>query len=362
MIEFTITLDYEIFGDGLGDVKTHLVNPTDRILKICDKCKAKVTIMFDVAEYLAFKQHEEKGLLDHLCYSPSSLMEHQIKVAVSGGHDVQLHIHPQWYGSEFSDGSWKLRMENWRLPHLKKSGRGDESIPSIEEAMKQGKETLEGLLQPTYKGYKCQSFRAGAWCIQPEEEILQSMKKAGILADTSVYKNGVADDRSYYDFRQARKNYGYWWTTRKNICRVGKPGQNIIEIPIYSVDRPFPSLITPTRISTVLARRRLYRSLQKNSPVVKRRTQSFPKIHPTIPIKWDFCNLNAKELLWMLRLRKAQLDTNKKVPLVMIGHAKDFFNDQELFDFLTIVSTDYMDQLSFTTLSEVVERIIGDLN
>ena len=38
-----LTLDYELYGNGSGDVFHHIIEPTDRILKIAEKYNAKLT-------------------------------------------------------------------------------------------------------------------------------------------------------------------------------------------------------------------------------------------------------------------------------------------------------------------------------
>ena len=72
-----------------------IIEPTNRILDICNRNGAKLTIMFEVAEYWAFKQYDDH-LTNKLGYSPSQEMEQQAIKAIIQGHDVQLHIHPQW--------------------------------------------------------------------------------------------------------------------------------------------------------------------------------------------------------------------------------------------------------------------------
>lgn len=43
-IVFSFTLDYELMGNGDGDVYDLMINPTDKFLKICDKYNIKSTI------------------------------------------------------------------------------------------------------------------------------------------------------------------------------------------------------------------------------------------------------------------------------------------------------------------------------
>ena len=79
MIHLVLSLDYEIFGNGSGDVRRNMIEPTDRLLALCNKYGAKLSIMLEVGEYWAMKRAEETGSL-HLGYSPSREIEKQIKV------------------------------------------------------------------------------------------------------------------------------------------------------------------------------------------------------------------------------------------------------------------------------------------
>lgn len=117
MISLIITIDYEIFGDGSGDVKKHIISPANQLLDICDKYGAKLTLMFEVAEYWAFKELEERGALN-LDYYPSQLMAEQAANAIERGHDVQLHLHPQWLGAKYENGSWVVNFSWPRLSDL----------------------------------------------------------------------------------------------------------------------------------------------------------------------------------------------------------------------------------------------------
>lgn len=56
-----ITIDYEIFGNGRGDILKTIVEPMKRIRKVCDRYGTKVNIFFEVAEYMAMKQ--QNGIL-----------------------------------------------------------------------------------------------------------------------------------------------------------------------------------------------------------------------------------------------------------------------------------------------------------
>ena len=105
-LSFIITADYEIFGNGLGCVKKCMVEPTERMLEICDKYDATLTLFVDVCEYWAFKKAADEVIL----YSeelPHILIEQQLQDAIKRGHDVQLHFHPQWLDAKYEAGELK---------------------------------------------------------------------------------------------------------------------------------------------------------------------------------------------------------------------------------------------------------------
>ena len=366
MIHVIITLDYEIFGDGLGDVKKHMIEPTNKLLYICDKYGAKLTIMFEIGEYWAFKNAEENNKLD-LDYSPSKLMAGQAKNAIERGHDVQLHLHPQWIGANYENGYWNLNLDFWRLPNLPNGLGIKEDFFSITGALYKGKRDLEELLKPINPEYECIAFRAGGWCIQPEKDIIKAMKKVGILADTSVFEGGYVNNRAYYDFRDVVKNYGYWWTKEDNICQRGEKGKNIIEIPIYSLSRPLISNFKWTMLRVML---RISKEDKKsNNQAKQEKSINYKKILKNLfknyPLKWDFCKLSYKDMYKFLTeaVKKECLSNEKlEIPLVMIGHSKDFFNDKNFEKFLNEVDESISKKfVKFYTFSSVIKNIRSDL-
>ena len=61
-LKFHMTLDYEVWGNGKGNVLSCMIDPTNRLLNIADRFKIKTTIFVDVCEYWAFKQSQDLGL------------------------------------------------------------------------------------------------------------------------------------------------------------------------------------------------------------------------------------------------------------------------------------------------------------
>ncbi len=52
--QLLLTVDYEVFGNGSGDVRWHIVELTEWMARICEKFGMSLTVFFEVEEFLAF--------------------------------------------------------------------------------------------------------------------------------------------------------------------------------------------------------------------------------------------------------------------------------------------------------------------
>ena len=105
-----VTVDYEIFGNGSGDVLQHVIEPTERMARVCERHGVPLVVYFEVEEYLAFERYAGELKRD-LGYDPAERIREQIRSLVLRGHDIQLHLHPEWVGARYVDRRWVLRPE-----------------------------------------------------------------------------------------------------------------------------------------------------------------------------------------------------------------------------------------------------------
>jgi len=240
MLDIIISADYEVFGNGTGDVLSCLVSPTNELLRVCDEFGAKLTLFFEVVEWWAFKKAEAEGKLTQLDYSPAESMKEQAQRAVANGHDVQLHPHPQWLHSEYTSEGWNLNLDYWRLPNVP-HGLGDvEDALSLRGLLYQGKRDLEAMLKTHAPDYECVALRAGGWCIQPAKDVLRAMKDVGLTADSSVFKGGYLKEKPYnLDFRDAYSECLPWRVHPEDINKVADSVNDgrIWELPIYACQK-----------------------------------------------------------------------------------------------------------------------------
>src|SRR5438552_5548626 len=97
-IFLALTHDWELRGDGSGDIEQIQFAPLRKLLEIYRKHNARTTLLPDVMQQLRFRQLE--GKYPKLKPLADSWDEH-VREAFRHGHDVQLHLHPQWLSAEY---------------------------------------------------------------------------------------------------------------------------------------------------------------------------------------------------------------------------------------------------------------------
>jgi hypothetical protein len=353
-LSIIITNDYEILGNGRGDVDKILIQPTEDILKLCNEYRVPHTLFVDVMEYIKFAEAEENGWLSPK-YRAGSKIRKQLRRAVALGHDVQLHIHPQWIGARpVEDDHWKVNFGYWRLPNVP-GGLGAIDDPgSLRGIIALGKKTLEKLIQPEKPEYSCIAFRAGAYCIQPEKDVLAALREQGFLIESSVSTGRVANQEyTQYDFRAAPKNWPFWSIDR-SVTEIAN-NSGLIEIPIFT------HTVAPQFIRSGPKRSEMALNNVKGLP--RRRASLYQRILSYVAPKrlnLDFCKLTSEELIRFTnhaRKRFGRLPTvlgsskcPRKIPVVMTGHSKEWSGPDEFERYLEWASD--IDWVEFSTFPE----------
>ncbi|MFN2576166.1 MAG: hypothetical protein ABR607_00585 [Pyrinomonadaceae bacterium] len=166
--------DWELSGDGSGDPRDLQFQPMRELVRIFNAHGVRGSFNAEVMQQLTFRRvgrgnREVNALADD--------WEQNVLGTFQAGHDIQLHIHPQWNDARYENGRWQLHGD-WSI--LKYSA--DEARLMIG----QGKEYLESLLRTVDPNYRCVSFRSGSWCIAPSSHILNTLVDFGIVFDMSI--------------------------------------------------------------------------------------------------------------------------------------------------------------------------------
>lgn len=345
-----ITLDYEIFGDGSGDVRRLIIEPTEKLLSILAARKIRMTVFLELEELLVFRKYASE--ITKACgYNPALLIEKQLETIIGEGHEIGLHLHPQWIGARFDGSGFNLSPKNLRLTDV----HGDrEDLTSFLKSRLSTLKDLVGKYDPTSE-VNC--FRAGGFALRPEALVLDVLHTLGIRADSSVISGLYrASKTARLDYRAAPFKSGFW-AVNDDVCREEASGR-ILEFPVYSQMKPEFHKLKVNRIrQKFFAAGRTTKSISRGVSEM-----SLPKtpwgmmshLFKKSPLKFDYCHMTANEMLSFVRDAEAANSKNK-YPLTMIGHSKEFSNHKPFASFIDAILAN--DRYRFRTMGETVAVI-----
>ncbi|MCI8483534.1 MAG: hypothetical protein HFH41_04255 [Lachnospiraceae bacterium] len=224
MLYICLTFDYELFlGDNKRSEEEILFVPSRKIIDMLYRQRVSGTFFADVCSVF---QYEKYKLMEY----PDSFGR-QIKYMNEKGQDVQLHLHPNWMKSTWENGKWNMDVDSYKLHYFSK-----ESSSSMEEIFQMGKEYLEKQLEED-KDYKCIAYRAGGFCLQPEEKIIACMLKYQIGIESSVAPRLVAKGAvNDYDFQKVPQKLNWWINAKKGISHDAEKSEKaVFEVPVGTV-------------------------------------------------------------------------------------------------------------------------------
>ena len=96
-IKILLTFDYELPLGFSRDYEAGLFRPAQRLLERAGEIGVPVVLFADVCSAIRFESWDRKGFYDRFV--------EQVQLYLQRGNDVQLHIHPHWMTSSFSNGS-----------------------------------------------------------------------------------------------------------------------------------------------------------------------------------------------------------------------------------------------------------------
>ena len=347
--QLVLTEDHEIFGNGCGDVRRHMVEPTERMARICGKYGMPLTVFFEVEEFLAFERERSK-LIRAWGYDPAAEIRAQAISLIRRGHDLQLHLHPEWVGSLFEGGRWVLRSERATVDSL------FETQGEISNYIRERKAVIDGFHEAVGSARQVIAYRCGAFCAQPGGKLLRALAENGIVIDSSLVKGMVRkDEYVHLNFSAAPADRRHWRISRD--VAVEDTAGLVSEIPIYSRMGRRIQQMTP---------RRLMAKFSSNIPKEKQRemvsqlgmgrtpSSILRFLAQHFPAKLDFHNMSSRQLLRWIRSVPPAPEGDLDV-IVLIGHSKEHRDDTEFERFLAGIAAD--PALQVVSMNEVAERL-----
>jgi hypothetical protein len=348
----------------------------ERLLSIYESHGLRASINAEVLQQLA---HLGAGVDHPHLADLAAEWEATVKGVLQRGHDVQLHVHPQWSDARYEKG-WTLN-GSWQLPQY--------SLQETRAMLGSAKDYLEGLLQPLDPRYRCVTFRSGSWAFAPSDHIIPTLIELGIRADISM-ADGLyfAGPRVWVDYRGIDEPFLPYFPEPHDARRLAAEPHSLVCVPTHSfrandrlLARGGNGVRPPVRATYRIALRAGYAfqlvPLLRRAWICEdyaRRPSSVPiegaasrKTYsqanwpaPDIHLPMAVSDLSAmsfgrmREMLRDIRIRARRARTDF-VPVVVENHTKDigYFRPIERFAQMVASSSD----IEVITLSDLVHNL-----
>lgn len=353
--------DFEIFGNGLGNVAYQQYLPALFLMNTAEEFGTKITFMVDVAHQLALSRYQQKNPNLRI---QKNLWDETVRMMKERGFDVQLHIHSQWIEPVYEDGHFKLN-RNWNIGCCKPS----EQKQILSDSVKY----LKCILKPIDPDYRVIAFKAGAWGLQPSFPLLQELSNVGIRIVMGVRDNFRVPNASI-DYTGLEEKYLPYQPLLTDITKVALERNDLVVIPL----QPYaPDLLTLLRMSCrvgvnkIRYKNRLPYYHEQPIPEQARKMSPFAwsngfrfSIRPYLTHlkigNQPFFYLKASFDAVLRRLRSYDLE---RIPIVIESHTKQYHNVYgEIKRFIGYIAERYEDEVEFKDMTSYLKEIEEDLD
>lgn len=347
-MKYILTFDYELFGSGGGDVINDLVTPTNKILKILDSLNIKAVFFVEQLEIDALIKLKDEYHPGTKEYSDAIALESQITLMVEKGHDIQLHLHPQWYGAVYKNNSWSLNYKWWRFSALPYRSTLD-GTPGKYDLILLGKESLERRIKKINPNYICHSFRAGGYNIGFDKTSVDALINNGFKVDSSICPGYFSNSTlSNYDYTSVSTEIAGWKSIESfYVSQKCQKQKHCLELPLITVySNVFEKLSLPRIYSTLKNRRKKSIHYATHTTIKK---PSYPANLKNT--NYDVClssNAQIKRLDHAIKARSFE----KNMSIILIGHPKDY----SIFSPMKKILVALKERNRFVTLEQFVRE------
>ncbi len=210
--------DWEVMGNGLGNVAQLQYLPSLFLMKTLRRLGATMTFMVDVVHQLRYLQPD---ISDPNLKMQTRIWEENVLLMKEYGFDVQLHLHPQWHQASQNKDHFLLS-NNWNIG----------SYPADQQSaiVSEGIDYLEQLVRKVDPSYKTIAFKGGSWGLQPSETLFASLAAKGVRVVMGV-RNGLRLPKSGTDYSNTEERVMPYYADPADIRKVSRRREDIVVIP-----------------------------------------------------------------------------------------------------------------------------------
>lgn len=251
--------DWEVHGNGLGNVADLQYLPALSLMRIAEQLKIKLSFMVEVAHRLAmarFKDHDPDIKVQ------ADLWDDTVRMMAERGFDVQLHLHPQWLKARYEGGLFVVE-GNRNLGCYPKEAQ--------QQLIHQAVDHLSNLIRPIRADYKVIAFKAGCWGLQPSEPLLSNLAQAGIRIVLGV-RYGLHIPAQHVDYTSLEEPCLPYHPRMDDVTKVSEERNDLVLIPLQPYAAGLTDLLSlgwHLFLHRIRKPDRLWYKIEKNLPVAQ---------------------------------------------------------------------------------------------
>ncbi|MBE7418015.1 MAG: hypothetical protein HS128_09725 [Ideonella sp.] len=355
MTRFPILIedDFELYGNGLGDVASLQYLPTMAFLNMLDDAGVRVTFMVDVAQHL-FLTSQRKH--DRHVAQQCDLWEHTVRSIAERGHDVQLHLHPQWLGAS-RRGGFNLLDKRWNI--------GLYAPEQQRQLVTHAVAYLRSLLKVVIEGYRVVAYKAGSWGMQPSRVLFETLADEGIKIVIGA-REGMHIPANQVDFRGMEEASLPYHPDFDDLRKVSERPNGITVIPMAAYAPDWPALVSlaVAKVRSRLVRTRVEERFYHRGEIPQE-VLSLSPLEGRQQLKLAYrpylthLKLGDVPYTYLMRSLRAVIGRLRRldrplVPLVIESHTKQFKGHySDIARFLRDLKPEFGDEVEFMTISRL---------
>lgn len=348
--------DWEVWGNGLGNVAQLQYLPSLFLMKTLKKLGATMTFMVEVVQQLRYYEHD---ITDRNLHLQRKLWEENVLLMKDYGFDVQLHLHPQWFRAK-QQGQHFLLNSNWNI------GRYSAADQAV--IVGEGIDYLETLVRQVDPAYKTIAFKGGSWGLQPSETLFAALEGKGVRIVMGV-RNGLRLPNSGTDYTNTEERVMPYYPDYTDIRKVSREKTDIVIIPQPEYS---PSLIPMMALGWDMVRQKYLApdlsayyygepvpaEIRKLSPLIDEKKlkwgakpyQTHLKIgnQPYTYLKASFDDV----------IKRLDAEPGDRIPILLEAHTKNFlYHYAPIEKFLHYILDRYGDKVEFGTMTQYLGEL-----